>query len=75
MSHNLTVTIDDDLWREMQQHPEIRWSAVMKEAAREKLQALKILKRLAASSKLSEKDIEKLSVEIGKKIKRKASEL
>ncbi len=58
MPHNMTVTIDDAFWKEMKKHSEIRWSAVMKEAARRKLEALKALEQLARNSKLSEEEIE-----------------
>lgn len=68
MAHNLTVTVEDTLWSEMKQHPEIRWSAVMKEAAREKLKALVVLERLAKKTKLSEREIEEFAVRLGKKV-------
>lgn len=71
MPHNLTVTVEDDLWDEMKKHAEIRWSAVMKEAAKEKLQALAVLKRLASKASLSEKDIKAFSVQLGKRITRR----
>lgn len=70
MPHNLTVTIEDNLWEDMKKHNEIRWSAVMKDAAKKKLKALEILERLAGKSKLSEKEIEKFSIELGRKINR-----
>jgi hypothetical protein len=68
MTHNLTVTVEDSLWTEMKQHPEIRWSAVMKEAAKEKLNALVVLERLVKKTKLSEKEIEEFAVKLGKKV-------
>lgn len=68
MPHNMTVTVEDSLWSEMQKHREIRWGTVMKEAAREKLKALLILQRLAARSTFTEKEIEEISVKLGKKI-------
>ncbi len=68
MPHNLTVTVDDDLWLEMKKHEEIRWSAVMKEAARDKLHALSLLNRLSHHSKLSEREIEDFAVHLGKKV-------
>ena len=40
MPHNMTVTIDDPLWDEMKKHYDIRWSAIMKEAVKNKLEAL-----------------------------------
>ena len=68
MSHNMTVTIEDALWKEMKKHSEIRWSQVMKEAAREKLRALVVLEKLMKKSKLSEKEIREFALELGKKI-------
>ena len=68
MSHNLTVTVEDDLWNEMKKHSEIRWSAVMKEAAKEKLQALAVLKKLVAKTSMSEKEIEKIALKLGKRV-------
>ena len=68
MPHNLTVTVEDELWKEMKKHSEIRWSAVMKEAAKEKLQALAVLKRLVAKTSISEKEIEKFALKLGKRV-------
>lgn len=68
MPHNLTVTVEDPLWEEMKKHEEIRWSAVMKDAAREKLRALVVLDRLVKKAKMSEKEMEEFAVKLGKKI-------
>ena len=68
MAHNLTVTVEDELWEDMKKHSEIRWSAVMKEAAKEKLKALKILERLVRKTKMGEAEIEEFSVRLGKKV-------
>ncbi len=67
MPHNLTVTVEDPLWENMKKHNEIRWSAVMKEAAKEKLKALDVLEKLSKKH-LSEKEIEKFAVKLGKEI-------
>jgi len=72
MPHNMTVTIEDPLWNEMKQHEEIRWSTVMKEAAKEKLRALIVLERLTRTAHLSEKDIETFAVKLGKKVTSRA---
>lgn len=68
MPHNMTVTIEDPLWTEMKKHSEIRWSAVMKEAAKEKLKALTVLERLAKKTRLTENEIEAFAVKLGKKV-------
>jgi len=72
MAHNLTVTVDDELWEAMRKHNDIRWSAVMKQAAKEKIEALKILNALTKKTALSEKQIEALSVKIGKRVSHRA---
>jgi hypothetical protein len=71
MAHNMTVTVEDTLWDEMKKHNEIRWSAVMKEAAKEKLRALAILERLTKNAKFTEEEMEAISVKIGKEITKK----
>jgi len=68
MTHNMTVTIEDELWEEMKKHPDVRWSQVMKTAAKEKLRVLFILEKLAKKTKLTEKEIESFAVRLGKKI-------
>lgn len=68
MPHNMTVTIEEPLWKEMRKHNEIRWSAVMKEAVKLKLNALSILNRIANRTKLSEKEIEDFAIRLGKKV-------
>ena len=68
MTHNLTVTIEEELWKNMKSHPEIRWSQVMKQAAQEKLQALNILTKAAKKGKLNENEIKRLAIQLGKKV-------
>ncbi|MBI4143963.1 hypothetical protein HY486_01820 [Candidatus Woesearchaeota archaeon] len=68
MSHNMTVTVEEDLWKAMKTRPEIRWSVVMKEAAKNKLNALAILDKLSSKTKQSEEEIEAFAVKLGKKI-------
>lgn len=68
MTHNMTVTVEEDLWDEMKKHSEIRWSQVMKEAAREKIRALVVLNKLMNKNKLSEKDINEFALKLSKKI-------
>lgn len=75
MPHNLTVTIDDDLWKRMKERPDIRWAAVMREAAKERLNALDFFKKIVENNKLSEEAIERISVEIGRKINKTARKI
>ena len=62
---SLTLSIPEDLKREMDAHPIINWSEVAREAIRERLEGLNILNSIAAKSKLTEKD----ALELGRKIK------
>lgn len=68
MTHNMTVTIEEPLWKAMKQHPEIRWSAIMKRAAEEKLRALEILERAIGRRKLTDEEIRAFAVKLGKEI-------
>ncbi len=68
----MTVTIDDELWAAMQKHDDIRWSVVMRRAIRDRLEALAALETVARKSALSEDEIERLSIDLGKKINRRA---
>ena len=69
MVHNLTVTVEDDLWKDMKEHPEVRWGIVMKEAAKEKLRALIMLNKLVEKGKLTEEEIEKFALKLSRRIK------
>jgi S-adenosylmethionine:diacylglycerol 3-amino-3-carboxypropyl transferase len=71
MVHNLTVAVDDELWEQMQRRSEIRWGVVMKNAAREKLEALRVLDSICERTRLSEDEILKHSLELGGKVNRR----
>jgi hypothetical protein len=71
MAHNLTVTVEDPLWKEMKKYHDIRWSVVMKEAAREKLRALSVLDRLTKKTKISEEDMQEFAIKLGKKVSKR----
>lgn len=67
----MTVTIEDNLWKEMNEHKEIRWSVIMKDAVKDKLTALDVLNRLMTKAKLNEREIEEFSIVLGKKISKR----
>lgn len=60
----ITLSVPEDLKREMDQSKEINWSAVAREAIQQKVAQLRILKSIAAKSKLTKKD----ALELGEKI-------
>lgn len=66
---NITLSIPENVHREMKQFSEVRWSEVARKAITEKIETLKMADRLAAKSKLTPEDVEEFS----KKIKSSAS--
>ncbi len=60
----ITLSVPEDLKKEMDKSKEINWSEVARVAIREKVSQLKILNAIAAKSALTEKD----ALELGRKI-------
>lgn len=60
----LTLSVPEDLKREMDDSKEINWSEVARSAIREKLAKLRILKSISSTSALTQKD----AIELGRKI-------
>ena len=61
---NVTVSVDDSLKSQMDDHPEINWSEVARQAIREKVRDLRVMKELVEGSELTEEDIEELAARI-----------
>ena len=66
---NITLSIPEDVFKEMKQFSEVKWSEVARKAIIEKLEMLRLSEKLASKSKLTKKDIEEFS----KKIKSRAT--
>ena len=62
----ITLSIPEELKKEMDKSKFINWSAVAREAIREKASQLKILNSIAAKSKLTDKQ----AIELGREIKK-----
>ena len=58
---NITLSILDDIHKDMRQFSEVRWSEVARKAIVQKLETLHLAERLAKKSKLSEEDIKEFS--------------
>ncbi|MFH1306566.1 MAG: hypothetical protein ABIH83_02835 [Candidatus Micrarchaeota archaeon] len=65
---NITLSVSEDVHRDMKKHSEVRWSEVARKAIVERLEVLKLAEKLAKKSKLTEKDV----LEFSRKIKRLA---
>ena len=62
---NMTLSIPEELYKEMQFHSEIKWSEVARQAFEMKVKELHWMDRLVTKSELTEEDIDR----IGHKIK------
>lgn len=61
---NITLSIPDEVQKEMKHFSEVRWSEVARKAILERLETLRLAERLAKKSKLTEKDINDFSRKI-----------
>jgi len=70
----ITLSVPENLKREMEQFREINWSEVSREAISEKikkLELLKVLDKLASKSELTDKDCLELGKKVNKNILKK----
>ena len=61
---NVTVSVDDTLKDQMDDHPEINWSEVARQAIREKIRDLRVMEELVEGSELTEEDVDELAAQI-----------
>jgi hypothetical protein len=66
----ITLSVPEDLKREMDESKEINWSEVARVAIKTKITQLKILKTISSKSKFTEKD----ALELGRKINKSLHE-
>ncbi len=61
---NVTLSIPDDIKREMEMFPEINWSEIARAAIKKRIIILKQIKEFSKDSELTEED----AIEIGRKV-------
>ena len=61
---SITVNVDDDLKARMEEHPEINWSEVTRQAIRQKIEALEVMDELTSESELTESDVQEIAEKI-----------
>ncbi|MBI5391826.1 hypothetical protein HZB00_02370 [Candidatus Woesearchaeota archaeon] len=61
---SITLSVPEDLKKEMDEFHEINWSAIAREAIKKRVSLLKKFKEFTKNSELTEKD----AVELGKKV-------
>lgn len=70
----ITVNVDDDLKARMEDHPEINWSEVTRQAIREKVEALDLLDDLTSESDLTEDDVQDIVAKINERGRERAED-
>jgi len=65
----MTLSLPDDLLREMRMHKEVNWSEVTRRSIRRELDRLHVLDTLLADSRLTEAD----AIELGREIRKAAA--
>ncbi|MFH1255799.1 MAG: hypothetical protein V1494_00765 [Candidatus Diapherotrites archaeon] len=66
---SITLSVPEELKREMSMFPELNWSAVARKAIVEKIRLLEKLDKALSKSRLSEED----TIALGRKVKRAVS--
>lgn len=66
---NMTLSVPDEIHKQMKHFTEVKWSEVARKAIIERLELLILAEKLAQKSKLTEKDV----MEFSKKIKSESS--
>ncbi|SEP66697.1 hypothetical protein [Natrinema salaciae] len=71
---SITVNVDDDLKDRMEQHPEINWSEVTRQAIREKIETLDVMDELTSGSELTESDVAEIADKINESARDRVEE-
>ena len=60
----ITVNIDEALKERMEQHPEINWSEVTRQAIQQKVEQLEVLDELVSDSSLTSEDVKEIAAKV-----------
>lgn len=64
----MTLAVAEELKQRMDSFPEMNWSAVAREAFRQKIEDLEFLKRFKEKSTLTEEDALRLGAEVSRQL-------
>jgi hypothetical protein len=67
----ITLSMPEELRKEMGEFPEINWSAVAREAIKRRILLLKEMNELLKDSRLTEEDTIRLGKELNKRVAKK----
>ncbi|QSG04394.1 hypothetical protein [Halapricum desulfuricans] len=70
----ITVNVDDDLKERMENHPEINWSEVTRQAIQEKVETLEVMNELTSESELTESDVQDIVTKINESGRKRVDE-
>jgi metal-responsive CopG/Arc/MetJ family transcriptional regulator len=70
---NITLSLSEELYQKLKNHPEIRWSEVARKAIQQYLDELELLDKLTTKSQLTDDDVRELSDLIDTKVIEKLS--
>lgn len=71
---SITVNVDDDLKDRMEQHPEINWSEVTRQAIQEKIKTLDVMAELTSGSQLTESDVAEIANKVNESARDRVEE-
>ena len=61
---SITLSIPEELHKKMKGFSEIKWSEIVRKMLEQKIKDLEIIERIASKSRITKKDIERISKEI-----------
>jgi hypothetical protein len=70
---NITLSLPEELYQKLKDHPEIRWSEIARKAIQQYLDDLELLGKLTKKSNLTDDDVRELSDLIDAKVVKKLS--
>jgi metal-responsive CopG/Arc/MetJ family transcriptional regulator len=70
---NITLSLPEELYQKLKEHPEIRWSEIARKAIQQYLDELELLDKLTTNSQLTDEDARELSDMIDTKVIEKLS--
>lgn len=68
---NMTLSLPDDLYDRMREHPELKWSEVARQAFEQKIDELELMEELLERSELTEADAEELGHRLKAEIRKR----
>jgi len=71
---SITVNVDDDLKDRMDEHPEINWSEVTRQAIQDKIETLEVMDELTSESELTESDVQEIAQKINGRGRKRVDE-